>query len=126
MKTSKIILISLSCLLGLYALAFISAGFDFALRKFFNPKNEELRYETTKESKAFRDGTITELYANRVEYLAETDEVVKAGLRSRMLHVFSTIDKSKLPDELVQFQNQIENEQIEYKKEHSSSNLTTE
>ncbi len=116
----KPIFIVLAFMVGIYLLAFISAGFDLTLQKFFNPKYEELRYETTKESKAFRDGTITELYANRVEYLAEKDEVVKAGLRSRMLHVFSTIDKSKLPDDLVQFQNQIETEQIEYRKEHSS------
>lgn len=121
MTKTKIILTCLGVLFVLYAFAFVSTGFDFALRSFFSPKEEQLRYNTQKESKAFRDGTITELYSNRVEYLAEKDEVVKAGLRSRMLHVFSTIDKSKLPDDLVQFQKQIENEQIEYKQNHSSN-----
>ncbi len=121
MKEQKIILIFLGVLFALYAFAFVSAGFDFALRSFFAPKEEQLRYDTQKESKAFRDGTITELYSNRVEYLAEKDEVVKAGLRSRMLHVFSTIDKSKLPDDLVQFQKEIEDEQVEYKLNHSSN-----
>lgn len=121
MKPSKMVLIGVCCLLGLYVIAFVSTGFDFALKSIFNPKYEQLRYETTKESKAFRDGTITELYANRQEYLAETDEVVKAGIRSRMLHVFSTIDKSKLPDDLVLFYNQIDREQIEYRKKHSSN-----
>ncbi len=119
--TKRIILMCLGALFALYAIAFVSTGFDFALRSFFSPKEEQLRYETQKESKAFRDGTITELYSNRVEYLAEKDETVKAGLRFRMLHVFSTIDKEKLPEDLVQFQKQIEDEQIEYKKNHSSN-----
>jgi len=122
MKTSKIVFICLGVFVGLYLLAFISTGFDFALKSIFNPKYEELRYETTKESKSFRDGTITELYSNKLEYDGEKDEVVKAGLRARMLHVFTTIDKSKLPDDLVQFQKQIEREQIEYKQNHSSTN----
>lgn len=121
MKKTTIVLLCLGGLLTLYAIAFVSTGFDFALRSFFAPKEEQLRYDTQKESKAFRDGTITELYSNKVEYLAEKDEVVKAGLRSRMLHVFSTIDKSKLPDDLVQFQKQIESEQVEYKLNHSSN-----
>jgi hypothetical protein len=121
MKTSKIVGYFFLVLLGLYALAFVITGFDFTLRKFWAPKEEQLRYDTQKESKAFRDGTITELYSNKVEYLAEKDEVVKAGLRSRMLHVFSTIDKSKLPDDLVQFQKQIEDEQVQYKSNHSSN-----
>lgn len=113
-------MVCVGTLLVLYAIAFVSTGFDFALRSFYAPKEEQLRYDTQKESKAFRDGTITELYSNRLEYLAEKDAVVKAGLRSRMLHVFSTIEKSKLPDDLVQFQKQIEDEQVQYKLNHSS------
>jgi len=121
MKTSKIVGYCFLVLAVLYVLAFIFTGFDFTLRKFWAPKEEQLRYDTQKQSKAFRDGTITELYSNRTEYLAEKDEVVKAGMRDRMLHVFTTIDKDYLPEDLVKFQKEIEDEQIEYKKNHSSN-----
>jgi len=102
--------------LVMFVVAVVVLGFVLNLAglaqfSFFAPKVEQVRYNTFKESQAFNEGTVRELYSYQREYLA-ADDVHKAGIRSMILHTFSTYPKDRLPADLQAFYDQVQSDSL--------------
>ena len=77
--------------LGLFALiAFGLSGIGLGLRQTFAPAHEEVRYDTYKESRAKRDGTIQELSRLRMEYVSAESAAHKKAIAGTALQTYET------------------------------------
>jgi len=73
-------------------------GSDFALYRFFAPKQEAVRREVFEQSKAYNQGMVQEIQNMQFEYVKATPDQ-KAALASIILHRTADFDMSKLsPD----------------------------
>lgn len=69
---------------------------------YFAPKIEQVRYNTFKESQAYNDGMLRDLYDIQRDYL-KADANGKASLRAIAIHRFSTFPVEKMPADLKVF-----------------------
>lgn len=81
MSLGKMFGIGLGALVLVLALAFGLRAFGLVSFQFFGPQEEAARREVFEESKAFRDGMVTELRNMQFQYVQASPEH-KAGLRS--------------------------------------------
>jgi len=100
----------------IFVTAFVLGIGGLSYRRYFAPKHEQIRYDTHKESEAFRDATVRTIRDRRIEYLSLEDELEKAGLRDAILHDAADIKREYIPEDLLDFLDQLEKEQIEFKK----------
>ena len=75
--------------------------------KFFAPKVEQVRYDTFKQSQAYNEGMLRELYDYKIQYM-NASSGQKMAMRGAILHQFSTFNRDKLPPDLQQFYTQVE------------------
>ena len=90
-----------SIFLGALVLFGISYG-GFKMYEFFNPKYEQVRYDTFKNSQTYNDGMLRDLENLHMEYIKGSDEQ-KAGLKALVLHRFSVYPEDRLTPELRSF-----------------------
>ncbi len=93
---------------GLLAVALI-IGLNFALasmgmisKSFFGKWNEQIRYDITKESAAYRDGMQRNLSQMQTDYLA-ADGAGKTAIQAAIKHQYSQTDTSEYPAYLKSF-----------------------
>ncbi len=68
----------------------------------FAPANEQVRYNTFKNSQAYNDGMVTDLYELEREYLkANSDQ--KDTLKELILHRFAAYPENRMPPDLQNF-----------------------
>ena len=80
----------------------------YASYKFFAPRYEQVRYDTFKQSQAYNDGMLRDLYDLQREYNA-TDAEHRGAMKALILHRFEIYDKSRLPTDLQVFYNSLGN-----------------
>ena len=87
--------------LGALMLFGVSYG-GFKMYEFFNPKYEQVRYDTFKNSQTYNDGMLRDLENLQLEYTKANDEQ-KAALKALVLHRFSVYPDERLTPELRSF-----------------------
>ena len=87
--------------LGALMLFGVSYG-GFKMYEFFNPKYEQVRYNTFKNSQTYNDGMLRDLENLQLEYTKANDEQ-KAALKALVLHRFSVYPDERLTPELRSF-----------------------
>jgi hypothetical protein len=102
MSTPKIIASAIGGLVVLIGLGWIFAINDFAMFKFFAPKQEAVRRQTFEESKAYKQGMINELRNYQRDYI-NGDKDQKAALRTIILRQADQIPADELPSDLRSF-----------------------
>ena len=102
----KLVGVLFGVILVVFILTFFANSLGLVSLSFFAPKVEQVRYNTFKESQAFNEGTIRELYNYQRDYNKGNDEQ-KAALKGMILHEFSTFPKEKLPADLQLFYSQV-------------------
>ena len=80
----------------------IIEGIGFLSKKFYAPLNEQVRYETFKESQAYNDGMLRDLQNLKMEYQRGNPEQ-QAALKAIVLQRFSVYDINRLPLDLQSF-----------------------
>ena len=84
---------------GLESLGYLNYGF-------FLPWQQQIQYNTFKNTQAYNEGMIHSLYNIQRQYEA-ADDVDKASLRQMVLHEFETYDRNRLPPDLQTFYNRL-------------------
>lgn len=79
-----------------FGIDWAAEGNNFLQRKFFAPKEEQVRYDTFKQSQAFNDGMVQQLDKAMLDYARATDKDEKAAIGSVVLHEFAGYDRSRL------------------------------
>jgi len=92
--------------LGLLALGF--GGIGYMCYRTFAPLNEQVRYDTFKNSQAYNEGMLKDLYDLQREYLKATPEQ-QGALRALIQHRFEAYDRNRLPQDLQAFYVSINN-----------------
>jgi hypothetical protein len=82
--------------------AFAIQGADFALYRYFAPRQEAVRRRVFEESKAYNQSAIQELRNMEFEY-HRTDAAHRAALASIILHRAADYDSHRLPPDLQHF-----------------------
>lgn len=90
----------------IYGVIFGVSFGGYEMYKFFNPRNEEVRYDTFKNSQAYNEGMTRHLYEIERQYNAGSDED-KASLRQMIIHEFEVYDINRLPNDLQSFYNSL-------------------
>lgn len=103
------VFVGLGILAAIIGLCFVLNLAGLASFSFFAPKAEQVRYNTFKESQAYNDGVIRELYAYRIQY-DQANPGQKMAMRGAIMHEVSTYPKERLPAELQQFVTRVEME----------------
>ena len=102
----KRILIIAGCILGFLVLTlgfgWLSAGNDFAMFKYFAPRQEAVRRQVFEQTKSYNQGMIQELQNMQFEYV-QADKGHQDALRSIILHRAADFDESRLPADLRDF-----------------------
>lgn len=99
MKTALLCIGSFFCLL---LIGWVIAYNDLAMGAFFAPKQEQVRWNTFEQSKAYNDGMIQELRAMQFEYV-KADDKHKIALASIIKHRASGFPEKNLPSDLSSF-----------------------
>lgn len=102
----KYVLIGIAALVAIIGIGWIGAGNDFLLYKFWAPKQENVRREVFENTQSYVDGKKEYLSQLRFQYQT-ADEGHKAALRTLILSEASSVDNSKLPDDLRGFIEQL-------------------
>jgi len=76
---------------------------------FFNPRYEQVRYDTFKNSQTYNDSMTRELYKIKQQYLSAND-TDKAALKAYASHEFSVYQKDRLPADLQSFYDLVVNQ----------------
>lgn len=84
------------------ALNFALASMGMISKSFFGKWNEQIRYDITKESAAYRDGMQRNLSQMQTDYLA-ADGAGKAAIQAAIRHQYSQTDTSEYPAYLQSF-----------------------
>lgn len=75
---------------------------SYELYAYFNPKYEQVRYDTFKNSQAYNEGMVRHLYEIQRQYNAGSDSD-KDSLRLMVIHEFEVYDINRLPFDLQTF-----------------------
>jgi hypothetical protein len=106
---------SFMCVLGvlvaMFGITWAIEGNDFFLYKFFAPKEEQVRQDVFRNSQAYNDGVMQDLYNAQRDYLKGNNEQ-KVAIRGLVLHRVSSYDLNKLPNDLHAFVIQLRNEDL--------------
>jgi hypothetical protein len=76
--------------------------------KFFAPRYEQVRYDTFKQSQAYNDGMLRDLYDLQREYNA-ADTEHRGAMKALIQHRFEVFDRNRLPNDLQVFYNSLGN-----------------
>lgn len=87
----------------LFAVAFFSAGSDFAIYKFWAPKRANVEREVFTNTNSYIQGKTDNLSRLRFEFQSTKDDGQKAALRTLILSEASNVDTTKLPADLQGF-----------------------
>lgn len=98
----KLILGGLAAVALFFAVNFALASMGMISKSFFGKWNEEIRYDITKESAAYRDGMQRNLSQLQTQYNA-ADTAGKLGIKSAVRHQYSQTDTSEYPAYLQTF-----------------------
>lgn len=85
--------------------AVVIVGFSalsFGIYKLSAPAYEQVRYDTFKNSQAYNDGMLRDLFDLKREY-EKADEEHKAADKALIIHRFEVYDINRLPAELQAF-----------------------
>jgi len=88
-------------IIAVLALIFLLNLFGFMNFQFFAPKVEAVRRATYEQSQAYNEGMVRDLENLKMEY-ESADDMHKAGLRSVIMHRFSSYH-GQLPSDLQSF-----------------------
>ena len=92
-----------------FAIVFFGLGIiGFTWYKFSAPAIEQVRYDTFKNSQAYNDGMLRDLYDLKRDYEA-ADTEHKGALKALVIHRFEIYDKARLPTDLQTFYYSIAN-----------------
>lgn len=83
-------------------------GISYGLYRTFAPLNEQVRYDTFKNSQAYNEGMLKDLYDLQREYTKATPEQ-QGALRALIQHRFEAYDRNRLPQDLQAFYASINN-----------------
>ena len=98
-------------LAGLFGLGFLVQGENFALYKFFAPREEQVRHDVFKQSQAYNDGVAQELGQMRLDYARAKTAEEKGAIRGLVMHEVAGYDTSKLPSNLQSFVSKVRSEE---------------
>jgi len=107
MKTFGYIVLGITGIILLIALAFVLELGGLEWDKFFAPKHEAVRREVFKETRSYNESKLQDLAKFRLQYLEADNEESKLAIASTIKHMFADYDRSKLPTELSAFLYQI-------------------
>lgn len=96
-------------ILGIIAAIILAGGVMFGLQSlgmvnyaFFGKWGEEIRYDITKESQAYRDGMQRNLSQMKFDY-EDADAAGRIGIRESVRHQYAQTDTSEYPAYLQSF-----------------------
>ena len=95
MSNFKLGLLILVSLLGIGALGFVGSFYGLEMRRFFAPKQEEVRRQVFMESHTYQRGVIERLAKTRLEYKkaeAKGNDIHMQMFREKALNDIATID----------------------------------
>ena len=91
------------------AIVFFGMGvIGFTWYKFSAPAIEQVRYDTFKNSQAYNDGMLRDLYDLKRDY-DSADAEHKGAMKALIIHRFEIYDKARLPTDLQTFYYSIAN-----------------
>ena len=102
MSKLKIVGIFVAGFIAIIALNFGLASLGMISKSFFGKWGEEIRYDITKESAAYRDGMQRNLMQLQTDYLS-ADGAGKTAIKAAIKHQYSQTDVSEYPDHLKTF-----------------------
>lgn len=94
---------ALCVLVGMVGFMWALAYNDLAFQRFFNPRLEQVRHDTFKQSQAYTDGMVNELQKLRSEYEGAQNQSQKDALADMIIHRASQFDLDRLPSSLRSF-----------------------
>lgn len=92
-----------------YLIGFVATGGDYFLYRFWAPKQENVRRQVFENTQSYVEGKIGYLTRLRSQY-SVADGSQKAALRTLILDEASTVDNSKLPEDLQLFIDKLKGE----------------
>lgn len=96
MKVIGAIVIFLAVFVGL---PWLVMGNDFALYRYFAPKQESVRRQVFEQTKSYNQGMVQELQNMQFQY-EQADTAHRDALSSIILHRAADFDEDKLPTDL--------------------------
>lgn len=93
-------------IVGIGVLLFGLSYGAWSLNNYFQPKYEQTRYNTFKQSQAYNDGMLRELSSLQMEYMKSPADQ-KAALSAVIIHKFEVYDITRLPPDLQLFYHQV-------------------
>ncbi len=102
MSKLKIIGLVVGGFIVVLAINFGMASLGMISKSFFGQWNEQIRYDITKESAAYRDGMQRNLMQLQTDYLS-ADGAGKAAIKAAIKHQYSQTDVSEYPAHLKTF-----------------------
>tara|TARA_R110000851_G_scaffold59347_1_gene137341 strand:- start:953 stop:1273 length:321 start_codon:yes stop_codon:yes gene_type:complete len=102
----KIVLGAVASFLVAMVLLFALNSMGMVSKGFFGKWNEEIRYDITKESAAYRDGMQRNLSQMQTDYNS-ADSSGKIGIRQAVRHQYSQTDTAEYPAYLQTFLTQM-------------------
>lgn len=106
----KIIGYAFLALLIIYVMGFLATGGDLAIYRFWAPQQENAKREVFVQTQSYVQGKIEYLTQLQLQY-EQADGDQKKTIRTVILRESSTVDNSKLPDDLQLFIQQVRSEQ---------------
>lgn len=99
MKTFLAVILALLVIIGL---GWFFTFNDLAMNAYFQPKYEQVRHNTFKQSQAYNDGMANQLLKDQIEYTKATPEQQQA-LRSVILEQYASYNENNLPPQAYAF-----------------------
>jgi hypothetical protein len=87
----------------LIGLAFLAELGGLHWFRYFQPKWEDAKHESFKNTRPYNEGKLQELSRYRADYLRSKDPIERAAIASTIRHTFAEYDESRLPRELADF-----------------------
>jgi len=102
----KVVLGSVSAIALVFGIGWVITDYDLIMQRYFAPKYEQLRRETTEQSQSYVEGQRRQIGELRMEYIGATPEK-KAAIRSFALHQINGLPESALTADILSFREQL-------------------
>ena len=94
--------------LAVVAVMFVIGNVGLGFKAWFNPKEVAIERKTFEQSQSHVEGMIRDLSNFRLQYVdPNTSEAQKAVIKATVQHQFADFPRSRIPDELKGFYNEM-------------------
>ncbi len=92
----KATLITIGCIIGLFALVFAANEFEIFGIKFWGTRKENAKYEVYKNTQSYNDGMAQQLSKLKSEYDADKDQQDKNAIAFKIKQDYANFDDKNL------------------------------